>query len=181
VIGGGLTSAHICANILELTEGSKVVLLVRSYLTVKQFDVNHSWLEPEQNHLMFQFYNSSPREKLKMIASARTGGSITPEMYERLHPHLLSGRLEIHQHAMVQEASWDEEKKALVLTLQATQGETSLPQLLASRVILATGSEMKVQNETCLQGLLQNEERETFEGPSPFPFPSSLSLSLGPC
>ncbi|WFD04727.1 hypothetical protein MVES1_000051 [Malassezia vespertilionis] len=109
VVGGGLTSAQICA--LAVRRGiSKVILLMRGFMKMKAFDFGLEWVGKYSNLSKMQFWQTDdPKMRMDIIHSARNGGSI-PLPYIKLLLRLArEGKVEIRTHTEVSQAIWREQ------------------------------------------------------------------------
>lgn len=96
VVGGGLSSGHLCLS--AVAHGAKSVrLLVRSEhgLRMRQFDIPFSWTGRWRNAERLEFFSQPREQRLKSLQTVRAGGSVTPEVWQRLVSAQQSGKLSI--------------------------------------------------------------------------------------
>ena len=81
VVGGGLTSAHLC--FVAERRGAKPTLLARRRtLRVSQYDLDLAWLGWRTRPgkiARFLSKRAAPEDRLAMLRAARRGGSVSPE------------------------------------------------------------------------------------------------------
>lgn len=158
VVGGGLTSAHLC-SLAQKIGYTKITLLCRSTLKVKHFDASLDWVGRYKNVEFSKFYSTSnPKERLKIIKSAREGGSLNPSAMERLHQLEKCGVLTILQEVSILDVLWNSEENLIEANL--SNGET----LQADQIWLATGCSVDVNKEVLFKQLLQKYPIGVVEG-----------------
>lgn len=101
VVGGGLTSAQLTHLLLMRYPSPHNIhvhlVLRRSKLQVKPFDVNLPWVSKLRNHLMSTFWSAdSDEERLNMLRQARGGGSVTGEFSRLLDRCVTEERATVH-------------------------------------------------------------------------------------
>lgn len=109
VVGGGLSAATVADAAAE--RGARVTVLARRRLEARLFDADPGWIGPK--YLRFFQSDPDPEARLRMIQRARGGGSVTPELLERLRRRQAKGRLRILEDAEVLDARWDERRETV--------------------------------------------------------------------
>lgn len=142
VIGGGLTAAHLSAG--AIARRAETHLVVRRSLQTRDFDTDPGWLGPK--NLRDYEAIEDPSQRLHTAMAARGGGTIPPWMRSTLRALQDEGRLVIHEHDDVAEATAGIRR----LELRLRSGET----LVADRVWLATGSTPALGALRCMDPLL---------------------------
>merc|ERR1719247_2239361 len=96
IVGGGLTSAHLCA---QLARNGKIDLLIRRDRRVKQYDLDLSWMAStkDRRQLREKFELASVEERAATNKAVRDGGSITPELNAVLRKLEAEGLLKVHE------------------------------------------------------------------------------------
>lgn len=149
VVGGGLTSAHLCI-LADKLGFKKVTLLTRSHIVVKFFDASLPWVGRYKNIEFSTFYGTRDmKERVAIVRGARQGGSITPEAMNALKELEAQGRLTIRKKTEVCEACWDDQAMQWQLETSADD------QLRCDIVWLATGSEMDASKEPLFRRILE--------------------------
>jgi hypothetical protein len=96
IVGGGLTSAHLCHR--AASRGcNKVTLVSRRKLKVKQFDLDLKWLGWRHRPTAISNFLSDKdlKSRLNVIREARGGGSVTPEAHVMIQAEAKAGRLDL--------------------------------------------------------------------------------------
>jgi hypothetical protein len=147
VVGGGLTSAHLCHR--AVSRGSrKVTLVSRRKLKVKQFDLDLKWLGwRHRPGVISKFLTDNDlTNRMNMIREARGGGSVTPEAHAMLSAEVEDGRLELLEGDEVIGADRNSGK----WSVDFENGETRQ----FDQIWLATGSDMDATKQPLLSQLL---------------------------
>jgi hypothetical protein len=90
IVGGGLSAAQLALMATDAQSGwSEVVLCARRPLTVRPFDIATSWMARHWSMAFDEaelgFYReTTPAGRAAALATARDGGSVTPEAYAAL-------------------------------------------------------------------------------------------------
>jgi hypothetical protein len=111
VVGGGLTSAHLVSMAVD-AGCTDVVLVCRSELRIKQFDLNPGWLTwRTRPHMISSFLGKQTmEERVQMVKEARGGGSVTPEAMISLNEQQAAGVLRLWEGRQVCGAEWVQTK-----------------------------------------------------------------------
>jgi len=112
MIGGGLTSAHLCAR---LASRGEMHLLIRRELQVKQYDLEISWMGTGRRTHRQEYEKTSIEERAAINRAVRDGGSITPELHAVMSKLMDQGFLKISEMSEVVTASFDENGWTIVL------------------------------------------------------------------
>lgn len=105
IIGGGLTSAHLCA---QLAPRGEIHLLVRRELRVKQYDLELSWMGTGRRQHRREYEQTPVEQRAAVNKAVRDGGSITPELHSTISKLQDQGLLKIHECTEVVAASFDD-------------------------------------------------------------------------
>jgi len=143
IVGGGLTSAHLCA---QLATKGRIDLLLRRERLVKQYDLDLSWMRtgPDARRVLRQdFEKASVEQRMATNKAVRDGGSITPELNLMLSKLEAQDLVEVHELTEIVSASWD---GCWTLTLNTDEV------VRADYLICATGTHVDI----CADPLLAN-------------------------
>eukprot|EP01103_Thecamoeba_quadrilineata_P014908 TRINITY_DN4560_c0_g2_i1.p1 TRINITY_DN4560_c0_g2~~TRINITY_DN4560_c0_g2_i1.p1 ORF type:complete len:522 (-),score=73.24 TRINITY_DN4560_c0_g2_i1:70-1635(-) len=158
IVGGGLTSAHI--SLLAQQKGCpEVTLIARKKLTVKWFDFDLEWIGKYRKVHLAQFFNEKdPRERLQILKRVRGGGSITPELMDKLKHEVQKGTIHLKEDVLVQSATWlpDSSQWQVIIS----DGSELNPDY----ILLATGMLRDINKEPLMKEMLQHFPIETVEG-----------------
>ena len=106
IIGGGLTSSHLCKTAF-LHGCTDITLLVRSKLNVKQFDNSNSWLDNKtRKKRLSNFRGKSITERFQFINDVHFPTSITPEASLVLDNLIQIGVVKVFEDTIVSEATY---------------------------------------------------------------------------
>ena len=142
VIGGGLTAAQVAVSAGE--RGISTLMVSRRTPRTSRFDVDPGWIGPKlQRHFRRE---ADPTVRLRMLESARPGGTITPEARERLRREIARGSVEHRDEEEVTAARV--EGNRVRLTLKNAGREVT-----ADAVCLATGYAPRLDRLRWLQRL----------------------------
>eukprot|EP00438_Fugacium_kawagutii_P028018 Skav236489 [mRNA] locus=scaffold1440:252119:253423:+ [translate_table: standard] len=144
IVGGGLTSAHLCA---QLAPRGHVNLLIRRNRRVKQYDLGLDWMGTKRWDCRREFEQSAVEKRLAIAKESRDGGSISPELdavLTELEGGSGSGSLQIHEWTEVVSASFDASWTVVLNTDEVLE---------ADYLICATGASMDVASDPLLGGL----------------------------
>mmetsp|Transcript_100666 Transcript_100666/g.307669 ORF Transcript_100666/g.307669 Transcript_100666/m.307669 type:complete len:464 (-) Transcript_100666:437-1828(-) len=144
IVGGGLTSAHLCE---QLARKGKIDLLIRRGRRVKQYDIDLPWMEtlPNGRRVLRQQFEQMPIEqRMATNMSARDGGSITPELNSMLCKLEAEGFVNVHEFTEIASAAWD---GCWALTLNT--GDV----IAADYLICATGTHVDISTDPLLAKL----------------------------
>lgn len=147
VIGAGLTAAHLAINALKHGV-TKVVMITRSQLKIKPFDVDLDWIGKYRNTNQAVFWSAdTDEERLEQLREARNGGSITPRIYKTMQPYITQGRLKIHTNTIITGKDWNLEDRTWIVETQPVIPD--LPEF--DYVYCATGLENDIESVPCLR------------------------------
>jgi cation diffusion facilitator CzcD-associated flavoprotein CzcO len=143
IVGGGLTSAHLCA---QLAKNGTIDLLIRRDRRVKQFDLDVSWMRStrDRRQLRQKFEQASVEERVAINQAVRDGGSITPELNSVLSKLEAEGLLKVHEFTEIVSASWH---GSWILTLG--NGEV----IESDYLVCATGTHVDISADPLLSNL----------------------------
>lgn len=105
IIGGGLTSAHLC---VQLARRGRIHLLIRRDLRIKQYDLELSWMGTGRRDRRRKYERTPLDQRAAMNKEVRDGGSITPELHSQMSKLQDQGLLKIHEYTEVVTASFDD-------------------------------------------------------------------------
>lgn len=172
IVGGGLTSAHLVLVALAAGCASVTLVVRRDTMLVKQFDLGLSWMTRARPALQYQYWCLSPEERVRNMRAARGGGSVSPEVHQRLLQAVKDskGRARIMTGMEVCQAEYAGDpvspSTAWTLSVQRTTScggtgpmramgcEGGSMQVSADLVILATGCAVDVRDESLFADLL---------------------------
>merc|ERR1712178_481508 len=152
IIGGGLTSAHLCA---QLAPHGQVHLLIRRDLRVKQYDLEISWMGSARRERRREYENTPLEKRAAINKEVRDGGSITPALHAVISKLQKQGSLKIHEYTEVIAADYDEG-----WTVVLSDDEV----LSADYVICATGTFVDVSTDPLLADLQKSHPIQMLSG-----------------
>lgn len=114
IVGGGLSAATLADAATR--RGARVTLVSRHRLEARLFDADPGWVGPK--YLRIFQSEPDPAARLRMIQRARSRGSVTPELLERLRGNQATGRLRILEEDEVVEARWDDKSDAVAIAFR---------------------------------------------------------------
>ena len=141
IIGGGQSAAHLAVG--AASRGAHVHLICRRPVRTSPFDVHPGWLGPRY---LDGFDRLSFTRRAHAAAQARDGGSISPDMAERLHRAIADGTITLHVETEV--VATDAASLPQVLLTLST-GE----RVAADGVWLATGTDPAVEQSPLFEDL----------------------------
>jgi len=141
IVGGGLTSAHLCA---QLAPRGQIHLLIRRDLSIKQYDLELSWMGTGRRQHRREFEGTSLEHRAAINKAVRDGGSITPELFSTMARLQEQGTLKIHEYTEVVTASFDD-----CWTVVLTDDEV----LSADYLICASGTSVDILTDPLLADL----------------------------
>ncbi|TPX72157.1 hypothetical protein SpCBS45565_g00635 [Spizellomyces sp. 'palustris'] len=168
IVGGGLTAAHLVKHGVKRFD--QVLLVSRSFLRVKHFDVSLNWVDRYGNVEMAKFWQESdPRIRLRIIQNAREGGSMTPSMWEYIESAKAAGLLETKQYTEIVNAIWRTEACCDCNSAEKAKGfwevhlsDGSIENVHA--IWMATGSKMNVTQDPLLSQICKSVPTTLVEG-----------------
>ena len=143
IVGGGLTSAHLCA---QLAQRGQVDLIIRRDRRVKQYDLSLYWMGAGRRDLRREYEQSTLEKKMEIHKNQRDGGSITPELNSVIEDLEAKGNVRVHEWAEVETASFDPSGS---WTVALSSNEV----LEADYLICATGALVDVASDPLLGSL----------------------------
>ncbi|MEB3831829.1 FAD/NAD(P)-binding protein [Phormidium sp. CCY1219] len=152
IIGGGLTAGHLAIGALK--RGAKVMLMMKRQLQEKLFDADPGWLGPKYLKEFSREANWVAR--WRAIASARNGGSMTPEVATQLRRESHRGNLAIYESCEVVSARWENRQWRIMCDDGAVYE--------CDRIGLATGTRLDVAAEPLLSEVCQVYPPESVGG-----------------
>jgi cation diffusion facilitator CzcD-associated flavoprotein CzcO len=143
IVGGGLTSAHLCA---QLANNATIDLLMRRDRRVKQYDLDLSWMATtcERRELRQKFEQASVEERAAINKDVRDGGSISPELSLVLSKLEAEGKVKVHEFTEIVSASWHGR-----WSLTLGNGEV----ITSDYLICATGTCVDISSDPLLSNL----------------------------
>ncbi|KND01001.1 uncharacterized protein SPPG_04097 [Spizellomyces punctatus DAOM BR117] len=168
IVGGGLTAAHLVKHGVKRFD--QVLLVSRSFLRVKHFDVSLNWIDRYGNVEMAKFWQENdPRIRLKIIQNAREGGSMTPSMWEYIESAKAAGSLETKQYTEIISAIWRTDTHCACDSAETAKGfwevhlsDGSIENVHA--IWMATGSKMNVTQDPLLSQICKAVPTTLIEG-----------------
>jgi len=152
IIGGGLTSAHLCA---QLAPRGRIDLLIRRDLRIKQYDLELSWMGTGRRTHRREYERTPLEQRAAINKGVRDGGSITPELYSKMSKLEDQGILEIHEFTEVVTASFDD-----CWTIVLSDDEV----LSADYLICASGTSVDIFTDPLLADLQRTHPVEVLGG-----------------
>eukprot|EP00929_Paragymnodinium_shiwhaense_P001952 TRINITY_DN102160_c0_g1_i1.p1 TRINITY_DN102160_c0_g1~~TRINITY_DN102160_c0_g1_i1.p1 ORF type:complete len:501 (+),score=68.71 TRINITY_DN102160_c0_g1_i1:75-1577(+) len=104
IIGGGLTSAHLCSR---LGPRGHIELLIRRERHVKQYDLDLFWMGVGRRGQRAMYESTPVEERMAINRGVRDGGSITPELNAVMVKLEKKGLLNVRECVEVVTASYD--------------------------------------------------------------------------
>lgn len=142
IIGGGITAFHLAR---KLSRNNRVTLIMRHNIRCHELDADPGWLGPKQ---MSKFDNVTDyNERRRIIKNARHRGSVPMHLKQSILNLVKQNKLNL----VVQKIDKVDDS---VITL--ANGET----IPYQKIILATGCEPNLQNDTFIQNIIK-----TFNAP----------------
>jgi len=152
IIGGGLTSAHLCA---QLAPRGHMHLLIRRDLRIKQYDLELSWMGTGRRTRRQQYEQTPVENRAAINKVARDGGSITPELFAIMSKLQDQGLLTVHEFTEVVTASWEDG-----WTIVLTDDEV----LSADYLICASGASVDVLTDPLFADLQRTHPLKVLGG-----------------
>lgn len=152
IVGGGLTGGHLALG--ALARGASVKLILRRDLKIKRFDIDPGWLGPKYLKDFWQEPNWERR--VEILESARDGGSLTPEIADRLQRARRQGAIEIEEGCEIVRADWQGDHWQIA----CTNGQIDR----RDRLWLATGTRLSGWDDPLFADLLRTYPLEIVKG-----------------
>ena len=171
IVGGGLTSVYL-VKVAKQMGFKSVDLIIRSAMSVKQFDVDVEWVGAIRTKKFREFRNiKSFQERAKCLAKARGSGSINPEAQSYLqdfhttYPGFLTIRemtevIEAYYHSPDDKSSSQGSKEGWEVTLSSCLDETEM----FDYIWLGTGSVVDVRKEPLFSKLYEKVKVDVING-----------------
>ncbi|KAK9768241.1 hypothetical protein K7432_001263 [Basidiobolus ranarum] len=162
IVGGGLTAGHLA--IIAASKGyKKIIMISRSHFRTQQFDVEISWMGRYGKVSMAEFWGeTNEKERLKILRQARKGGSITPQVMQKLNQLMKDGVLEMIPTTQVNQAIWCSSSNNWKVEL------TNDTNISASAIWLSTGrcqnSEINLNREIAFKKVIDQLNVKLIEG-----------------
>jgi len=155
IVGGGVTSAHLALTAcdgLECPWCESVLLIQRSKMKERQFDLDSAWMGPGRGNRLDQFWTLPFIERVRRLGNERGGGSIHPEVIQLLKERAsLDGpvaKLSLQEETEIMEVHYDYQNDKLLVSM-----DDGLPHKAFDMIWLATGFENHIDNYQCLDEL----------------------------
>eukprot|EP00045_Choanoeca_perplexa_P004538 m.38982 g.38982 ORF g.38982 m.38982 type:complete len:541 (+) comp12626_c1_seq5:223-1845(+) len=172
VVGGGMSAAHACLQ--ACTNAATTTMISRHDLREQEFDASLPWFSRYSAHAeRCAFYQASPEDRMRKIAQARGGPSISSDVLSRLQQVMADGQVHFVQGAVtnleVCESDWmlslstdkAQERDSCNCTdkndnSESHEGDQDDVDMHADVVILATGFNTTVHGHPLLKQLYQD-------------------------
>ena len=141
IVGGGLSSAHLCA---QLAERGHIDLLLRRDRRVKQYDLGLSWMGSGRRDHRRDYEQASVEQRVAINKAARDGGSISPELNAVVEKLEAKGHVKVHEWTEIVSASFDR-----TWAVALSSGDV----IEADYLICATGALVDAATDPLLAGL----------------------------
>mmetsp|Transcript_22144 Transcript_22144/g.43170 ORF Transcript_22144/g.43170 Transcript_22144/m.43170 type:complete len:455 (-) Transcript_22144:797-2161(-) len=141
IVGGGLTSAHLCA---QLAPRGHIDLVIRRQRREKQYDLELSWMGPNRRGLRREYEQASVDQRAAINKEVRDGGSMTPELSSVVSALEARGLVTVHEWIEVATASFDDYWTVVLSSDEVIE---------ADYLICATGALMDIATDPLLAGL----------------------------
>lgn len=144
IVGGGMTAGHLAVTLSKNENIKSVKLVKRHPFRIHKFDSDPGWLGPKY---MMEYHKTMSYEKRRnMIKKARHKGSITKDLYSKIHKQERHGSLKIvTEH--IEEMSTKSGRIQLTLESENILNGTS--------IILATGADAEFPGKSWINPLIQ--------------------------
>ncbi|KAK7460452.1 hypothetical protein VKT23_009173 [Stygiomarasmius scandens] len=164
LIGGGLTSAYIVE--LALSRGyRKVILLCRSGLKIKPFDMDSAWVGKYSNLFKMMFYQEDDLSKrLEQYRQARNGGSMPAPNLRVLRKLEASGQLEIHVKTSIETIERRDGRFYFAVKTVIGEKEKCWSLKDVNYIVAATGSRFAINELPFLAELHKSHPIKTMDG-----------------
>ncbi|KAJ3169778.1 hypothetical protein HDU88_000415 [Geranomyces variabilis] len=172
IVGGGLTAGHLVKR--GACQFDEVIVVTRQHLRVKQFDVSLQWVDRHSACCLCRFWQESDPKRwclvpdltlpltitdlapsiqgrLKMIQTAREGGSINGWMKDYLSAMQSSGALRIRERVQISKVTWIDDSVELGQHWHVELDDGSME--CVDCIWMATGSKMDAQHDKLLSQL----------------------------
>jgi len=127
----------------------KVVVVSRSKLKTKWFDVDLPWLGKFRKLKFAEFYKLDMEERYNMIREVRGGGSITPEILKEMRRLKSLGEIYIYEEVDIKIATWISNHWHIEFT------NLDIPFIDFDYIWLATGRRSDINTEPIFKNLLK--------------------------
>ena len=112
IVGGGITSTHLSLLAGRAPWCKSVALIHRSRIKERQFDIDNKWMGPLRGRLLDEFWSLDSLSKVEFLKEARRGGSIPPELVEKMlqATNTSNGRMQVKQEVQISDVTWNGEQ-----------------------------------------------------------------------
>ena len=152
VVGGGLTAAQLVEQAVQ--RGARVTLVTRRPLVARTYDVDPGWMGPKYLRGFSQLADAG--ERIRVARSARGGGTVPPDVLDRLRALAAEGLIGIREG--VAAVAVRSSPTGLVLCL------ADGTELGADRVVTAMGSVPRADDDPLLAPLIRRGIVRTVSG-----------------
>lgn len=157
VVGGGITSAQLTLLASEASWCKEVTLITRSKLKPRHFDIENKWMGPKRGKLLKEFQRLNMHERAEELKRARGGGSVPPEIIERLrHCATASSCLKVLEEVEILEVQWTGDHFTVILNEGSVDSYDT--------IWLAIGAQNHIDNYGCLSDLREELPMEVVNG-----------------
>ena len=108
VVGGGITSTHLALLAARTPWCKSVTVIHRSRIKERQFDIESKWMGPKRGRLLDDFWSRDSPSRVQFLKEARDGGSIPPELVQKLLQTAEDslGRVQVKQEVQISNVDW---------------------------------------------------------------------------
>ena len=163
IVGGGVTSAHLALTVADRGKYpwcKSVVLIQRSKMKERQFDLDTAWMGPARGKRLENFWNHSHQGRAAKLREERGGGSIHPEVV-RMVQNKAGGRtkLSVKEETEIMDVQYDHKRDKLLVSM-----DDGLSSKAFDMIWLATGFENHVDNYPFLDDIREELPVDTVQG-----------------
>lgn len=147
VVGGGLTSAHLC-KVLAEKGVEHIDFITKSEIRIQAFDIDNAWISRTGASQQAHFLQAQLEDRSNICKQARRGGSITDPMMQELKIIEKQGKLRFHVGCEVEkELNLADGQNVLHLS----DGEN----ISSDMIFLCTGTTLDIQRNPLLMQIQQ--------------------------
>lgn len=103
IVGGGITSAQLTLLAAKAHWCHEVILLKRSKIRPRHFDIPNEWMGPQRGKLLDEFWSLNMKERAQQLKEARGGGTIPPVIIDEI---LGFSSVQVKEEAEISEVHW---------------------------------------------------------------------------
>lgn len=152
IVGRGQSAATMAAHLAD--NGVTVSMIMRGALGSDQLEADHEFL-PGSGYRYRNFqYISDVAERAEIVAGARKGRGVTPDVYQRVDAHHRARRVDYLENSNV--IGW--ERSGDRVHVQQMQGDSFVWTGPFDRVVFCTGFEYSVEKLGFLDPMLEHVE-----------------------